>query len=139
MSCKKESSTYCLSVPLFVHFSFQFFSPSYQLSIYECLSLQILYTTKCITENKTNVLKFLSFTFSISHSTGTRSKIFNEIVLKDNHFLTLHKECILNDHKKRHSKAAKLHLPSKIRLSFEIHGCFISKLVIMHYPSPECS
>ena len=26
--------------------------------------------------------------------TGTRSKIFNEIVLKDNHFLTLHEKCI---------------------------------------------
>ena len=34
--------------------------------------------------------------------TGTRSKIFNEIVLEDNHFLTLHEKCILNDHKKRH-------------------------------------
>ena len=26
--------------------------------------------------------------------TGTRSKIFNEIVFKDNHLLTLHEKCI---------------------------------------------
>ena len=26
--------------------------------------------------------------------TGTRSKIFNEIVIKDNHLLTLHEKCI---------------------------------------------
>ena len=43
--CIKESATYGLSVPLFVHFSFfPTIFPSYQLSIYECYSLQILYT-----------------------------------------------------------------------------------------------
>ena len=29
--------------------------------------------------------------YKLDCTTGTRSKIFNEIVLKDNHFLTLHK------------------------------------------------
>ena len=29
-----------------------------------------------------------------SRSTGTRSKIFNEIVLKNNRLLTLHENCI---------------------------------------------
>ena len=29
-----------------------------------------------------------------SGATGTRSKIFNEIVFKDNHLLTLHEKCI---------------------------------------------
>ena len=70
--------------------------------------------------------------------TGTPSKIFNEIVFKDNHLLTLHGKCIYITIK-RHGNAAKLHPPSKIRLTFKIHGCFISKQVIIHYPSPECS
>ena len=76
----------------------------------------------------------------LGKSTGTRSKIFNEIVFKDNHLLALHEKCIhVHNYKKRHGNAAKLHPPSKIRLTFEIHGCFISKRVIIHYPSPECS
>ena len=44
----------------------------------------------------------------------------------------------IHNYKKRHGNAAKLHLPSKIRLTLEIHGCFISKGVIVHYQSPEC-
>ena len=63
---------------------------------------------------------------------GTRSKrTICQRDMKNVQRISIKREMVMH--------VAKLHPPSKIRLAFEIHGCFISKLVIIHYPSPECS
>ena len=38
----------------------------------------------------------------------------------------------IHNYKKIHGNAGKLHPPSKIRLTFEIHGCFIASLFALH-------
>ena len=77
-----------------------------------------------------------NYTKNHSKTTGTRSKIFNEIVFKDNHLLTLHEKCIYMYITIKKDMVMQLNFT---HLTFEIHGCFISKRVIIHYPSPECS
>ena len=64
--CNKVSATYCLSVPLFVHFSFSLtnfsvtdFSASIWIRVFKFCIHDRMRTTKCITENKTRVLRFI--------------------------------------------------------------------------------
>ena len=77
-SCIKELATYCLSVRLFVYFSFVpiMFSIISARHLWALESSNFVYMTrmtKCITENKTKVPRFILptfsiFSFSISHS-----------------------------------------------------------------------
>ena len=67
---------------------------------------------------------------------GTWSMVLYEIVLNDNRLLMLHDKVKENKYKKRH-KVKQLNF-TDLRKSFQLsglHGCFISELVIIHYPS----
>ena len=62
--------------------------------------------------------------------TGTRSKIFNEVVLNDNRLLTLHEQCILNDRAYSYKTVA----PSILRCAE--HACQ-NRLLCAYFAAPS--